>query len=72
MHSHNRTVRASKGKVRIRVKCMQYNAQVVYVIHVGVGCTYTHLEVGCIQCSPPNSNLWGAQNEFDLSVFFYY
>ena len=26
----------------------------------------------CIQCSPPNSNLWGAQTELDLSDFLNY
>ena len=25
-----------------------------------------------IQCSPPNSNLWGTQTEFDLSDFLNY
>ena len=25
-----------------------------------------------VQCSPPNSNLWGTQTEFDLSDFLNY
>ena len=30
------------------------------------------IELMLIQCSPPNSNLWGVQTEFDLSDFLNY
>ena len=46
---------------------------IIRVLHVGVWLgTETIISECIVQCSPPNSNLWGTQTEFDLSDFLNY